>query len=457
LGRADVKSFFVPRFPPTQTRRLLGAASSLLVLAFVAGGCAHRLETRPPDGLDYAFPEWAPGELSPAEGEQLQEAWSAVLAGDVAFAEKRLRALLSRRPGQPSVQTALAYAALRGGRWAEAEAGFAAVLGVRPSYVPALVGAGGVAARSGDAERALALYLRAAEAAPRDRMVERRVQETRAQVLERRMADAREALAAGDLTAAEAAYRGALEIAPGVAGVRAELARLLQGAGRGDEAVTLLESAPDTNREVLEALARLQVERGQLEAALGVFRRLLSLDPEDPGLRERAGDVRRELELQRMPEEYQHIPTAERISRADLAALIAIKVTALSRLPPGETPVVVDVGERWEWARPWILAVVGRDILSLYPNHTFQPQATIRRDELAHAVGRVLDLLGWPEQAVPRLKDVSPSHLYYRGVTRSVGAGLLDVTPAGAFEGWRPVPGQDAVAVIEALASLVGP
>lgn len=433
------------------------AQALLLIVAFVAGGCAHRLATRPADGLDYAFPEWAPGELSPAEGEQLQEAWSAIVAGDVEFAERRLRDLSKRRPGQLSVQTALAYASMRGGRWAAAETGFGAVLAQRPDYFPALVGAGSVAVRAGDAERALELYLAAVAAAPRDRMAERRVQEIRAQVLERRMADARDALAAGDVATAEAAYRAALEVAPGVGGVRAELARLLQGAGRGDEAVALLEGAPEGNREVLDALARLRVERGEFEAALGVYRRLLELDPEDPATRERAEDARRELELQRMPEEYREIPTAERVSRADLAALIAIKVTALSKLPPGETPVVVDVGEQWEWARPWILAVVGRDILSLYPNHTFQPQATIRRDELAHAVGRVLDLLGWEEQPVPKLKDVSPSHLYYRGVTRSVAAGLLDVTPAGAFEGWRPVTGQDAVAVIEALASLVGP
>lgn len=435
----------------------LVAAAALVLVAFVAAGCARRVETRPPDGLDYAFPEWSPGELSRDEGEQLQEAWSAVVSGDVTWAEKRLQELLRRRPGQPVLETALAYARMRGERWLAAGSGFEAVLQTRPDYVPALVGAAGLAGRAGDAERALELYLRAAEQAPRDRLVERRVQETRAQVVERRVADARDALAIDDVPAAEAAYRGALEVAPGVGGVRAELARLLQRSGRGDEAVALLEAAPAYSREVLEALANLRVERGELEEALAVYRRLLDRDPEDSSLRARAEDVRRDLELLRMPEEYRLIPEQERVTRAGLAALVAIKVTALHRLPPPETPVVVDVGEGWEWARPWILEVVGWDILSLYPNHTFQPQATVRRDELAHAVGRVLDLLEWPEQPVPRLKDVGPSHLYYRGVTRSVAAGLLDVTPAGAFEGWRPVTGADAVAVIEALASLVGP
>ena len=74
----------------------------------------------------------------------------------------------------------------------------------------------------------------------------------------------------------------------------------------------------------------------------------------------------------------------------------------MSRLAPGQALVVVDVDERWGWAEPAIQRIVSLDILSVYSNHTFQPQATVRREELAHAVGRVLDLLEWPEQPAPQ-------------------------------------------------------
>jgi hypothetical protein len=38
-----------------------------------------------------------------------------------------------------------------------------------------------------------------------------------------------------------------------------------------------------------------------------------------------------------------------------------------------------------------------------------------------------------------------------------VTAGLMDLTPAGAFEPWRPVSGREAVDVVDALTRLVGP
>jgi len=81
----------------------------------------------------------------------------------------------------------------------------------------------------------------------------------------------------------------------------------------------------------------------------------------------------------------------------------------------------------------------------------------VRKGELAAALGKVLDLLGFPARDAPVLKDITPSNLLYPGVTRVVAAGLMDVTPQGAFEPWRVVSGRDTVAVVEALARLVGP
>jgi len=38
-----------------------------------------------------------------------------------------------------------------------------------------------------------------------------------------------------------------------------------------------------------------------------------------------------------------------------------------------------------------------------------------------------------------------------------VGAGLMELTPTGAFEPWRPMTGREALDVVEALARLIGP
>ena len=81
----------------------------------------------------------------------------------------------------------------------------------------------------------------------------------------------------------------------------------------------------------------------------------------------------------------------------------------------------------------------------------------MRRGELARAVARVLDLLKWPPLPAPALSDMSAGNLFHAAATRVVAAGLMDLTPSGAFEAWKPVTGQEAVDIIEGLIRVVGP
>jgi hypothetical protein len=130
-------------------------------------------------------------------------------------------------------------------------------------------------------------------------------------------------------------------------------------------------------------------------------------------------------------------------------------VTALSRLKGGEPEVAVDISG--SWARDHILKALSLDILPVYPNHTFQPGATVRRGDLAHAVSRILDLLHWPATAGPSISDMTPGNVYFEAASRAVAAGVMDLTPAGAFEAWRPVTGRNALDVVEVLSRVVGP
>jgi hypothetical protein len=52
---------------------------------------------------------------------------------------------------------------------------------------------------------------------------------------------------------------------------------------------------------------------------------------------------------------------------------------------------------------------------------------------------------------------MAPSHLDFDAVERALGSGLMELTPTGAFEPWRPVSGQEAIAVVDALDRLLGP
>jgi Flp pilus assembly protein TadD len=425
------------------------------VLLLALGACARPAPTVPQPAAE-AFPEPRPaaGEATPKEARDLERAWQALQSGRTADAEKAYRRL-ARKPGMLAARTGLGHVHLQAGRLDEAARVFAEVLEQRPDDVPALAGAAATAVRRGDLGGAIALLQKATQLSPSDAGLRRRLSGARVQLTERQVADARAALERGDLEAAIAIYRAVLQDAPEVAGLRLELAELLVRAGDTPAALEVLEADPTGDRQVLLRLGELLMGLQEHARALEAYRRLLERDPRDEEALRAARAAREQIELSQMPPEYRRIPTAETITRADLAALLAVKVTALSRVPAGSARVAVDISG--SWAREHILRVLTHGIMTVYPNHTFQPGATVRRGELALAAQRVLDLLRHPPGAAPVFTDMSRSNLHHYAASRVVAAGLMDTTPEGAFQAWRPVTGREASEVVEGLARLVGP
>jgi tetratricopeptide (TPR) repeat protein len=430
----------------------VAAAAALSVLV---GACAKRVVPAIPEGEDYVFPAAASTEVTAEEARALSAAWRDVLAGDTAAAGRRYDEVLKRRPGLVAAQSGLAYARLRAGRYEEAASAFAALLEGRPGDVPALVGAGSAAFRRGDVDAAVGFYRRAQAEAPDSALVRKRLAVLKLQATERRMGLAQAAVARGDTESAAREYAAALEAAPEVAGVRLALAELLAGRGDAAGAVALLEADPSGDRQVRLRLAGLLLGLQEFARASEVYRSLLAGDPGDEAARAGEKAAREGLEMLSMPEEYRRIPEASRITRADLAALLAVRVHALGRLGPGGPRVAVDIGG--SWAREQVARVLALGVMDVYPNHTFQPGAVVRRVDLARATARVLDSLGSPRATAPEPADVSPSHLDHDAVARVLGAGLMGLTAAGAFEPWRPVTGQEAMEVVDGLARLAGP
>lgn len=436
-------------------KRSRRAAAALGLL--VAAGCATatvRPVTNTPETEEFVFPRWSPGEVRPKEATAIERAWHEILAGQPAPAEKRLRTVLTESPGLLPAETALAYARLRAGDDADAARRFAAVLEHKPNDPSALVGHAIALARSGDAEAALAAYARAGAADPANEFIRRRRGELRLQVTESRVTSARASAAAGDMDRAIAQYELVLQAAPELSTVRLELASLLVNRGQTDPAIALLEADPSHDRQVLMRLAELGEQRGEHERALEVYRRVLQADPRDEEALTAARRVRESIEAEQMPEEFRRILDAPAITRADLAALMMVKVRRLSQAPLGPGKVAIDISG--SWARDHIIRGLALDLVDVYPNHTFQPGATVRRGDLARAVARALDLLQYPAAPAPRLTDMSSSNVVYYPAARVVAAGLMDLTEDGAFVPWRPVSGREATDVIEGLVRLVG-
>jgi tetratricopeptide (TPR) repeat protein len=437
------------------TRRALAAGVALAGAILASCARPSAPPPQPPQSSEYLFPAWPAGELRPDQERRIRRAWDLLLAGDAPAAERELQKVLKKEPGLLPATTALAYARLAEGRIAEAGRGFEEVMRRRTDYVPAIAGAAQAAQRAGATAGALRLYRRGLALAPDEPFLRRKLAEARLAVTEKRVADARAAMEGGRADEAEALYRAALEAAPEVAGLRLELATVLANRGDRAAAIEVLQGDPTQDRQVLLQLGELFAGLKQYDRALEAYRVLLSRDPRDDEALRRSQDIRQALELLEMPEEFRGIPAAPRISRAELAALLAVKVTALSRAQASAPRVAIDISG--SWAREHIIKVLGLALMDVYPNHTFQPGATVRRGELARAVAGVLDLLKVPPAPTPALSDMTPGNLFHAAAARTVAAGLMALTPSGAFEAWRPVSGQEAVDVIEGLIRIVGP
>ena len=436
--------------------RIRRPAALLAAAAVALAGCsAPPPKAVPSEAEDYVYPAWTPTDLSRDEGRDLEKAWQSVSSGQGVEGEKRFRELLRKHPGSAPAETGIGYALLRQGRAPDAARAFLSVLERKPDYVPALVGAGSAALRAGSGEDALQRFRRAASLDPSNETVRRRLSEVRLQVTERRVAAARAALAGGSTGAAITAYRRALDAAPEVAEVRLALADLLVQDGQAAEAATVLGAHPQEDRQVLLRLGEVLAGMRDYPRALEVYRRMLALDPQDEDALRRSREAREALELLSMPEEYRRIPSSPTITRADLAALVMGKVPLLGRLEPGTAKVAIDISG--SWARDQIIRALALDILDVYPNHTFQPAAVVRRGDLAAAVSRVLDLAKSPPATLANPRDMASNSFFRYPAARVVGAGLMDLTEDGNFEAWRPVTGQEAVDVMEGLVRLVGP
>jgi hypothetical protein len=207
--------------------------------------------------------------------------------------------------------------------------------------------------------------------------------------------------------------------------------------------------------DVLEAM-------GDLDKAIAALTNAAALEPSDT-LTTRLDTLRARAAFEAMPPEFRAIEEAPTITRAQLAALIGTRLEALlKRAPRRSTAVITDT--RGSWAAQWILPVTRAGFMEVYPNHTFQPAATIRRGDLANAASRILTVIAaenprlgssW-RNARRKFPDLPPGHLNYPAAAMAVEAGVMFPLDAGAFQLTKPVTGAEAVAAVNRLVELDG-
>lgn len=442
-------------------RRLSGV---FLCLALVAAACAPRTIPAPvitsPRYPEYMQPVLASALAGSALAEHQDRAWRFLQTGDLRNAQREVEAALRLDPRLPPSEATAGYVALARGDEQAALEWFDSALTRDASYVPALVGRGHTLVQLGRDTEAIDAYQRAYAVDPALQDLQRRADVLRFRVVEAGLTEARDAARENRLDAAAQAYRAALANSPDSAFLYRELGDVEARRGNDAQALEYFEAA--STRDPADAISifrigQIRERQDDLPGAIQAYERAASLDPAGP-VRQALAAARDRLEFSRLPEEYRSIASAPAVTRAALAALIGVRLSRLVNGTMASTPVVLtDV--RSTWAEPWIMTVTQAGVMEGYANHTFQPEGSVSRIDLARVVAQLLPrvtssgaLLAW--QADRRsFADLSPAHLAYPAASTAVASGVM-TAPGDRFEPSRLVSGEEAVAAIDRLVAL---
>jgi tetratricopeptide (TPR) repeat protein len=392
-------------------------------------------------------------------------AWAHLQNGDLRAASRVFSALVKDAPGFYPAQAGLGFVDLANEDYDDAEPRFAAVVGANDSYLPGWVGR--VEALLGlrhDAE-AIAAMERVLALDPAQEAVRTRLELVRFRLTQSLLGSGQQARAAGRTDEAVTYFERALVQSPQSTMILNELARTEIAAGRLDDAERHARRAAQVEpREAAwQALLGDVLEaRGQIDAAADAYARADTLDPGD-AYRARGRELRERAELAALPESFRRLTTAETITRADVAAFVGIHLKDLvARAPVRATSVATDV--RTNWAAAWILPVTRAGIMTVYPNHTFQPTAVVRRGDLAAVMAVLVQLAGAARKADlsqwqasrPRFADLPASNVFYSAAALVTAAGVMAPDATGRFSPTRPATGAELDFAVRRIGTLTG-
>ena len=446
----------------------------VLLAAIVISACAPKVVPAPvvtapkfPDFVQPSVPEALAGSRAV---ENQRRGWAFLQAGDFKAAEREFAAALKAVPAFYPAETALGYVELarKDAKAALPHFDKALEIGQQPRDVSTVLGRGEALLALDRESEAVAAFEAALAIDPAQTDLRRRVEVLKFRSVERNLEQARQAARAGRLDEAIRAYTTAIASSPDSPFLYRELAGVERQKATPADVDSALEhfrkatALEPTDARSLAQIGEILDAREDLDGAANAYTESLALET-NADVQKRLDAVRARLELARLPAEFRAIDQAPQITRADLAALIGIRLRTL--LPAARSNAVVITDVRGNWAATWIMAVARAGVMEPFANHAFQPRTVVRRTDLAQAVARLLPraaaqrpdkIKAW-ESARLKFSDLSSSHLAYPAASAAVASGVLAVAGENAFQPSRPVTGaeaSDAIAKLEALTGL---
>jgi tetratricopeptide (TPR) repeat protein len=428
-------------------------------------GCAARV-TMPPAPATLRYPDFryptVPPNAESIQATRIERGWRYLQSDNQRNAEREFEEALKLQPSFHPAATGLGYLELARREAADAVGYFDRALESDAAYAPALVGKGSALLELRRDGEALASFEAAVKADPSLADLQSRIQVLRFRAVQENLSRAKAASDAGRWAEARAAYTQAIAASPESAFLYRDLGLVERKAG--EQAVALQQFRKAVELDAQDAVSHAQIagileEQGDTAGAIAAYERARSIDPDEVSV-EHIAKLREAEKFAKMPAEYRAIASSTTATRSEVAALIAVRLErVVARTRPRQT-VVTDV--RNHWAQEWILNVVRAGIMDIQPNYTFQPEARVRRGDLAQIVARVLALIAAVKPAAAKawqdvkqkIADVPPGHLSYSSVSAAVASGVMPLAENGTFQLLRPVTGAEVVEVVARLEAL---
>lgn len=434
----------------------------ILVMSFMAacGPKTPPVLTAAPKHPDFAFPS-SPQGTAPAQTARIDRGWQYLQADDFRNAEREFSDALKQQPSFAPAETAMAYLSMARSNEKDAATRFDRALQADDSYVPALIGRGQVMLELDRDADALASFEAAVAKDPSLTEIRSRVDVLRFRATQDLLGRAKSAADARRYDEAATIYRQAIAASPDSGFLYRDLAAVEQRAGQSANALDHYRKAVELDPNDARSQAGIGAildSQGDVMGAIAAYEKARAIDanevPESVMTRLRAAAV-----LAKQPAEYRAIPEHQTITRADVAALIGVRLEGLLARAQPRQVIITDI--RGNWAQNWIAPVVRAGVMDTLPNYEFEPNRQVRRAELATTVSRLLALIGalkpqlaskWQATKLT-INDVGSTHLSYPAVSVAVASGVMPLSN-GNFELLRSVSGPEIIDIIGRLEAL---
>ncbi len=438
-------------------------ACALVVMAAACAPKAPPAVAGVPKHPDFVFPT-VPAGAAPALASRVDRGWQFLQLDDFRNAEREFASALKQQATFHPAETGMGYLLLARGNEKDAATRFERALLGDAAYVPALIGRGQALLELDRDGEALASFEAALAKDPSLTDLRGRVDVLRFRATQAMLARAKAAADAKRWDEATAAYQQAIAASPESAFLYRDLAGVELQAGRQADALDHYRRAVQleaSDSKSLAAIGTILEKQGDVMGALAAYERAAAIEPGDvpSGAIER---LRADVALAKLPAEYRAIPGETSLTRAQIAAMLGIRLEPLIARARPRQVIITDI--RNHWAQQWIAPVVRSGVMDTLPNYEFEPARRVRRGELATTVSRLLSLIAAARPELAKkwqgariaIADVPSTHLSYPAVSMAVAAGVMPLVN-GNFDLLRPVTGADAMDVVGRIEALSRP